>query len=652
MAQKFNSLERFWQELKRRKTGKVIVAYAATAFILLQLADILTPALLLPEWTMRLVTLLLIIGFPIAIIFSWVFDITPEGIKKTESIEASEIKETLRKPAKRTLTASNIIIAALIIVVAVLTYPKIFKRDTLEKLRSSGDRISVAVMPFQNMTNDTIWNVWQDGVQTNMVTSLSSSVEELRVRQTESITRILQNKGLTNYASITPSVAGTISQKLDADVFISGSINQSGSTIRLNAQLIDSKNEDVLKSFQVNGTAENILSLLDSLSMMVKNFLLLSRLKNELAAGYNNVSTTNSPEAFRYFIYGRNEFRKWNYPAAWNWLYQAISVDSNFTDAITMLSLSYRNEFESEKMIKSYGDETLYDKAKEFCLKAYEKRDQMPPQEKINTNWIYAGYFETPNEEIKYLKQLLDFDDMDPIAYFNLGNSYFNLYQYDKAIPEFEKALGIYKKWGLKPYWIFNYTYLGECYRETGQYKKAKKIYKLAEKDFPDDPTLILDQAILSEAVGDTIAAKRYIEKGNSFAKSVSMSDASVATILALAYTEVERIDKAEKYYRQAFSLESESPVMLNDLAYFLIDKDRNINEGMELVEKALKLRPEYYLYLHTKGWGLYKQRKYKEALKILQRSWDLRRQHAIYDHEAYLHLEVAKKAVAGQKYN
>jgi TolB-like protein len=226
MAQKFNSLERFWQELKRRKTGKVLVAYAATAFILLQLADILTPALLLPEWTMRLVTLLLIIGFPIAIIFSWVFDITPEGIKKTESIEASEIKETLRKPAKRTLTASNIIIAALIIVVAVLTYPKIFKRDTLEKLRSSGDRISVAVMPFQNMTNDTIWNVWQDGVQTNMVTSLSSSVEELRVRQTESITRILQNKGLTNYASITPSVAGTISQKLDADVFISGSINQ------------------------------------------------------------------------------------------------------------------------------------------------------------------------------------------------------------------------------------------------------------------------------------------------------------------------------------------------------------------------------------------------------------------------------------------
>jgi hypothetical protein len=71
---KTNSFERFWKELKRRKTGKVVVTYAATAFILLQLADILTPALLLPAWTTRLVTLVLIIGFPLAVIFSWIFD--------------------------------------------------------------------------------------------------------------------------------------------------------------------------------------------------------------------------------------------------------------------------------------------------------------------------------------------------------------------------------------------------------------------------------------------------------------------------------------------------------------------------------------------------------------------------------------------------
>jgi adenylate cyclase len=101
MAESPNKLIRFWQELKRRKTGKVIIAYAATAFILLQLADILTPAFLLPAWTTRLVTLLFIIGFPVAIIFSWVFEITPEGIKKTESIEESEKTVFVKKSVKR-----------------------------------------------------------------------------------------------------------------------------------------------------------------------------------------------------------------------------------------------------------------------------------------------------------------------------------------------------------------------------------------------------------------------------------------------------------------------------------------------------------------------------------------------------------------------
>jgi TolB-like protein len=308
MSESPNKLIRFWQELKRRKTGKVIIAYAATAFIILQLTDILTPAFSLPDWTTKLVTFLLVIGFPIAVIFSWVFDITPEGIKKTESIEASESKKIVTTPAKRIFKTSNIIIVALIIVVGILAYPKIFKRNILDKLRSSGERISVAVMPFQNMTNDTIWDVWQDGIQINLITSLSNNPEELQVRQTESITNILQSKGFTNYASITPSVASTISQKLDANVFISGSINQSGSTIRLNALIVDSKTENALKSFQIDGKAENILPLIDSLSVTLKNILIITKLQKKVSSEYQQYINTNSPDAYRYFVYGYNAF--------------------------------------------------------------------------------------------------------------------------------------------------------------------------------------------------------------------------------------------------------------------------------------------------------------------------------------------------------
>jgi hypothetical protein len=92
MSDKSNRLSRFWEELKRRKVIKVIAMYAATAFIIIEAGDIMLPRLGLPDWTVTFIIILLIIGFPIAIIFSWIFDITPEGLKKTEPAKAkSEI---------------------------------------------------------------------------------------------------------------------------------------------------------------------------------------------------------------------------------------------------------------------------------------------------------------------------------------------------------------------------------------------------------------------------------------------------------------------------------------------------------------------------------------------------------------------------------
>jgi TolB-like protein len=561
--------------------------------------------------------------------------------------EISEVKEqNPKKPKAKFLSIAAILI--IMVIAAIFTLPKIIKQDTLEKLRSTGERITVAVMPFQNLTNDTIWNVWQNGIQNNLITSLSNS-KELRVRQIESISWLLQGKNLNNYPSITPPVASKISRNLDANVFICGSIQQSGSMVRLNAQLADSKSEETLKSFQINGKAENILSLIDSLSGLVKDFLLISKLKKEIYGGYKDVSTTNNPEAFRYFIYGGNELLKYNYTAARNWLYQAIAIDSNFVDAIIMLSNSYGNEFEYEIETKTFGDEDLYQQAKKWCLKAYGKRDQMPLKERFRTNWIHAIYFETPNEEIIYLKQLLDLDDQNPKFHHSLGNSYYNLYQFDKAIPEYEKTLEIYRKWGLKPYWIFDYAYLGEAYRITGQYNKLKLLYKEADKDFPDDPYLSFNHALFSLTLGDTISSYRYVQAGIPYLKSISISEAGILAIIASGYEQVGLMDKAYEYYRQALSLEPENHVLLNDLAFFLIDKDRDVNLGMQLIDKALELKPQYYVYLNTKGWGLYKQKKYREALEMLQKSWDIRRQNAIYDHLSYLHLEAAKKAVAAQ---
>jgi tetratricopeptide (TPR) repeat protein len=210
-------------------------------------------------------------------------------------------------------------------------------------------------------------------------------------------------------------------------------------------------------------------------------------------------------------------------------------------------------------------------------------------------------------------------------------------------MPEFEKAIELYHKWGSEPRWADNYTFLGDSYHKTGQYKKERKLYKEAEKDFPGINSIIFRKAVLALSKGKIKDANNYIEKYKSVSKENSVSEADIFTGLAEIYSEAGVLDTAEEYYRQALTLEPENLMRINSLAWFLIDKDRNIKEGIVLVEKALEVSPDDYSYLHTKGWGEYKQGNYEAALELLERSWENK---PVYDHEIYLHLEEVKKAV------
>jgi tetratricopeptide (TPR) repeat protein/AraC-like DNA-binding protein len=532
-----------------------------------------------------------------------------------------------------------LVVFGLIVVVVILSYPKIFKRDTLDNLRSSDGRISVVVMPFRNQTNDTVWNIWQECIQDNLITYLSNFPEALKIRQTESIRSLIPGNAGASYASITPSVAAKIARKLDANIFIFGSIQKAGATLRLNARLINTRTENALTSFEIDGPCkqEIIFQIIDSLKRMLTNYLVISKLEIGVSPEYRDLES-NSPEAYRYFIYGNNAMMKGDFLTSVNLYSQAIKIDSTFNTAIIGLIIQYINF-------------ALYEDAKKLCLKVYNRRDQMPLQYKNTANWIHALLFETPREAINYLRQSLEIDDQMPGPYYLIGMHYNSLYQFDQAIPEFEKAENLYKKWHTKP-GFSNYTSLGYAYHKTGHYKKEKKIYRKAEHDYPGNSTLLFRQAILALTEGNTIAATQYIEKYESVRKDQSWSDVRITTGLAEIYYQAGIMDKAEECYRQALSLEPENSVRMDNLAYFLIDKDRNINKGMVLNGKALELSPDNYTYLHTKGWGLYKQGKYQEAIDVLQKSWNLRMKNAIYNHEAWLHLEAVKKAVANQKNN
>ena len=177
-----NKLSRFWQELKRRRVLKAIAMYAGGAYVLIELANNVVVPLNMPNWTPRLVIIIALIGFPIMVILSWIFDITPEGLSKTETFDELKEQETPPSPVKRRLRVSDVIIGVLFVAVSILLYPRVFKTDKFKNIRDEDGRISIAVMPFQNMTNDTLWDVWQMGIQNELITYLSRS-EELSVRQ-------------------------------------------------------------------------------------------------------------------------------------------------------------------------------------------------------------------------------------------------------------------------------------------------------------------------------------------------------------------------------------------------------------------------------------------------------------------------------------
>jgi tetratricopeptide (TPR) repeat protein len=634
MSESPNKLIRFWQELKRRKVFGVVTTYAATAYIIIEVTNNLVEPLSLPAWIAKLVILLLGAGLPVIVILSWIFDFTPKGITKTGSAEETENKEAEWKPVKRRLRPSYVLNAILIIAVIVLAYPKIFKSNTLEKLRSSGEKISVAVMPFQNMTNDTLWDVWQDGIKDILITSLSNS-EELKVRQTESVNNLIEKSKIVNYASISPAMAGVISKKLEASVYIIGSIKQSGSKIRLNATLTDSKKDNVMKSFQVEGESneDNVFQFIDSLSLLIKDYLVIAKLGNDVSSEVRHLASTRSPEAYRYFIYANKAFMERDYQTSIKFLDEAVKVDTGFTIAKLHLAVVY-------------GNLGQYEEAKKWSLSAYRDNYQVPMWQSIWINWVHAIFFETPREEIKYLKQLQEIDEQYSSPFSNAGYCYNALGQYNKAIPELERVLEMYKKWDTKPSWVFDYTLLGYAYHKTGQYNKENRLYKKAEYDYPDDPELLSRQAILLLAKGDTSGAENYIERYKSIQLERSTPQVDLANGLGSIYAEAGMLDRAEKYYREALALQPEDPFRLNNLAWFLIDKDRNVNEGIELIEKARSLNLDEYYYTDCKGYGLLKQGQYKEALMLLEKSDSLK---PVYNHEAYLHLEAAKKAVASQ---
>lgn len=561
-------------------------------------------------------------------------DVIREGtVSHTDETNVRPEEHNLRRKSIREfLTAYRTWILTLVfaaIGIVVLIVPKLAGRTSLDDLRSSDGRIPVAVMPFENLTGNRTW----DCMQLNLISYLSG-YDELTVRQKEAVDMLLAGKGNPGKASITPSMAISISRRLDSKIYISGVISKAGTRSRINVQIVNSHNREVIKSFQIEDLSDEhrIFRIIDSVSVCVKNFLVTEKMISETNPDLRPYRYTNSPAAFEYFVKADEAIQKQDTRKSLYWYLKTVEADSGFIPAIIFLSMRY----------SELGD---YEEAKKWCLKAYEIKNHAHLKERYMIEWYHAVLFGTPEEEIRFLRQYTEVDDNVPVAYWQMGNAYSKLLQYMNAIPEYEKTLEIYKKWKVRPMMIQNYTTLTDAYHQTHQYTKEKRLLSVAARTFPEESwRLMRNRAILAFAEGDTVQGDQYVKKYRSEMASRLIPAPEVFSEIATLYNESGNIAEAEKNLREAFSLRPDDPEVMNSLAYLLIDREMNIKEGLDLAAEGLKIKPDDHGLLHTLGWGLAKTGRYTEALEILNKSWDLRPQ---YSHSLVQHIGQVQEQVS-----
>jgi TolB-like protein len=221
----------FFAELKRRNVYKTAVTYAVVSWLLIQIATQVFPIFDIPNWAVRVIVLLLVLGFPVALVLAWAFEITPEGIKRTEEVAPHE---SITHHTGRKLVGISVavaVVAAGMLALQLFRTPLLSER-TLASSQATGvstvSEKSIAVLPFDNLSSDRENAYFTDGVQDEILTHLSK-IADLRV-----ISRI----SAMQYKSGVPRNLRKIGEELRVAHVVEGSVQRIGGKVRVNAQLM------------------------------------------------------------------------------------------------------------------------------------------------------------------------------------------------------------------------------------------------------------------------------------------------------------------------------------------------------------------------------------------------------------------------------
>ena len=436
---------------------RVAIVYIIAGWLAMQVVDVMFPALNIPEWVTSLVAVLLLIGFPFAVIFAWAFELTPEGIKREKDVDRRQ-SITAQTGKKLNHTIIAILIAALGFMLVDKFYLSAGNGEPVDEIKPS-----VAVLPFVNMSDDKDNEYFSDGLSEELL-NLLAKIPQLHVAgRTSSFQFKGENQDLRQ-----------IGEMLNVANVLEGSVRQSGTRLRITAQLINAETGYHLWSETYDRELTDVFAIQDEIATNVVDALRLKLLGDEvpiLAHGTDNVEAYNLYLQARYLADRTTEADLLNAIEA---LKRAIEIDPGYAQAYALLAEStqwlivgfvgahHTNIVDGFAEVNHYADTALrldpdlpdalmakansilsnefnYGLAAEYYLRALE----IDPNNVNVTGWLAFLFMARGEHEeaIAMMRRMVVLDPLSVRAHRGLGDAYRAAGKSDDAIMAFERAL-------------------------------------------------------------------------------------------------------------------------------------------------------------------------------------------------------------------
>ncbi|MGW8316628.1 MAG: hypothetical protein ACWGNV_13580 [Bacteroidales bacterium] len=561
-----NRLSSFLKELKHRKVYRVATVYAITGWIIIEVTSSIFPYLHLPDWLVTAIIVLILIGFPIALVMSWIFDIGPEGFVRTGTPEAENnpFPERKRKPFTGTVT---IIVLSVLLVGQFVYFKFIPDRASAQDQVSAADTPlpaeSIAVLPFKNLSEDQDNVYFSDGVMEAILNNLS------RIRDLKVVSRTSVEQYRDNIKPI-PEIAS----ELEVGNILEGSVQKMGNNVRITVQLISADQDEHIWASHYDRDISDLFVVQSEIARTIAENLKVI-LTSEEREIIEDAPTSNLVAYDLYLQASKLDFDTENeMDRAMELLQNAIHLDSTFSLAYGLFGLYLSN------LDRYNHPETIWRDSALVMLKKSVELDPTNTDAYLYEALIYQKSTDWDNEK-KYLLKALRYDPNNFLALKRLGNNSISTGDYERGIDYLLRSLSVNKLNKEAPDY---YKELGKVFLEV-DWELAMRYFKEGLKKEPGSYYLNLQLAYLS--LGDKKAsdALAYAKELVYLRPDLNWS----YTALAFSYLMLQQYEKAEEYFSEAKTLfektgDEEIPYLNTYLLGYVKIKLGKTEEGQALM--------------------------------------------------------------------